>query len=264
MSNGHYIQERKKHTNTSRATGVVLTVCIHAALIVCFFVSGFTYLYPPPPEQQQILIDFTEPEVKEPEQILNSTQPKAETPSKEIKLVQESKAPVTGTKANEAPESTVGDKGDVEVPQPQPEPEKPIERRALFSAPKNKTEKDTLAPQTGREPSDEMTEGHPMGNTKTGATQGQPQAKLAGRTLNGTLPKPAANFDKSGIVVVDIWVDNYGTVVKAEPGGEGTNITDAHLWAAARAAAMKASFNMSADAPAMQQGKITYIFKITK
>ena len=262
MSNGHYIQERKKQTNTSRATGVVLTVCVHAGLIVCFFLSGFTYLYPPPPEQQQILIDFTEPEVKEPEQVWNGTQPKAEEPSKEIKLVQESKAPNEGTKANEAPEATVGDKGDVEVSEP--EPEKPIERRALFSAPKNKTEKDTLAPQTAREPSNEMKEGHPMGNTKNGEVQGRPQAKLAGRTVNGTLPKPSANFDKSGIVVVDIWVDNYGTVIKAEAGGAGTNITDATLWNEARKAAMKASFNMSAEAPTMQQGTITYIFKITK
>lgn len=262
MSTGRYIQERKKQTNTSRATGVVLTVSIHVALFVCFFVSGFTYLYPPPPEQQQIVIDFEEFETKEPEQVWNGTQPRAEDPSKEIKLIQESQAQHIGTKANEAPEATVGDKGDVEVPEPVRE--KPIDRRALFSAANNKTEKDTLAAQTAREISDILKEGHPLGNTRNGEIQGEPKARLAGRTLNGTLPRPSASFDKSGTVVVDIWVDNYGTVVKAEAGGEGTNITDAHLWAAARTAAMKASFNMSADAPAMQKGTITYIFKITK
>lgn len=262
MSEGQYIRERKKQTNTSRATGVVLTVSIHAALIVCFFLSGFTYLYPPPPEKEPIIIDFTEPEPEKPEQVWNGTQPRAEEPSKEIKLVQESKAPVKGTKANEAPEATIGDKGDVEVPEPPRE--KPIDRRALFSAANNKPEKDTLAAQTAREVSDALKEGHAMGNTKTGETQGKPQAKLAGRTLNGTLPKPTANFNKSGIVVVDIWVDNYGTVVRAEAGGEGTNITDATLWNEARKAAMKASFNTSAEAPAMQKGTITYIFKITK
>ena len=262
MSTERYIQERKKQTNTSRATGVVLTVSIHAALVVCFFMTGFTYLYPPPPEQQQIVIDFEELETKEPEQVWNGTQPRAEDPSKEIKLIQESQAQHIGKKANEAPEATVGDKGDVEVPEPVRE--KPIDKRALFSAANNKTEKDTLAAQTAREISDALKEGHPMGNTKNGETQGEPKAKLAGRTLNGTLPKPSAGFDKSGTVVVDIWVDNYGTVVKAEAGGEGTNITDARLWAAARSAAMKASFNMSADAPAMQKGTITYIFKITK
>lgn len=262
MSDGGYIQERRKQATRSRATGVVLTVSIHIGLIVCFFMTGFTYLTPPPPEQQQILIEFEEFEAKKPKQVLDGTQPRAEEPSKEINLVQESQAQHTGTKANEAPEATVGDQGDVEVPEPPRE--KPIDRRALFSAANNKTQKDTLAAQTAREISDALKEGHPLGNTKTGESVGEPKAKLAGRTLNGTLPRPRANFDKSGTVVVDIWVDNYGTVIKAEAGAEGTNITDAHLWAAARKAAMGASFNMSADAPAMQHGTITYIFKITK
>ena len=156
MSGGLYILKRKKISNTSRATGIVLTVLVHAALIACFFVSGFTYLYPPPPEQQQILIDFSEVEVKQPEQVWNGTQPRAEQPSKEIELVQESQAQHIGSKANEAPEATVGDQGDVEVPEPVRE--KPIDKRALFSSANNKTEKDTLAAQTAREPSDALKE----------------------------------------------------------------------------------------------------------
>lgn len=262
MADGQYIQERKKQANIARATGVVLSVCIHAALIICFFATGFTYLYPPPPEQQSILIEFDEPEIKKPEQIWNGTQPRAETPSDEIDLVQESSAPVTGATANEAPEATVGDQGDVEVPEPPRE--KPIDRRALFSAANNKTEKDTLAPQTAREATDELKAGHALGNTRTGETQGTPKAKLEGRSPNGTLPKPTANFERSGIVVVEIWVDQYGTVRQAIAGGEGTNVTDKELWNAARKAALGASFNMKADAPAMQKGTITYIFKITK
>ena len=65
-----------------------------------------------------------------------------------------------------------------------------------------------------------------------------------------------------GKVVVDIWVDNYGNVTKAIAGAQGTTVTNQSLWAAARAAAMKAHFNQSADAPALQQGTITYIFKL--
>ena len=141
MAEERYIQERRKQANASRATGVVLTVSIHAALIVCFFVSGFTYLDPPPPEQQQIVIDFQEYEVQKPKQVWNGTQPRAEEASKEIKLVQQSEAQHVGAKANEAPEATVGDQGDVEVPEPPRE--KPIDRRALFSAANNKTEKES-------------------------------------------------------------------------------------------------------------------------
>ena len=63
-------------------------------------------------------------------------------------------------------------------------------------------------------------------------------------------------------MVVEIWVDNYGIVQKAVAGAEGTTVTDKKLWQAARNAAMEASFNMSADAPALQKGTITYIFKL--
>ena len=109
---------------------------------------------------------------------------------------------------------------------------------------------------------DALKAGHALGNTKTGETSGEPQANLKGRTLNGTLPRPAYSVQKDGKVVVKIWVDNYGTVQKAVPGAEGTTVTDSDLWNEARKAAMKASFNMSADAPAMQEGTITYIFKL--
>lgn len=262
MVNRQYINERNKQNKVSRATGVVLTLSIHAALTISFYTTGFTYLYPPPPEQEQILIEFDEFEPKKPKQTWNGSQPRAEETSKSINLVQESEAQHLGEKTNEAPEATVGDKGDVEIPEPPRE--KPIDRRALFSAADNKTEKDTLAAQTAREVSDALKAGHAMGNTRTGETQGEPTARLKGRTLNGTLPKPRADFERSGIVVVDIWVDNYGSVVRAIPGAEGSTVTDKNLWAAARKAAMGASFNMSADAPAMQKGTITYIFKITK
>ena len=260
MSEERYIQERRKQTNTSRATGVVLTVSIHAAMIVFFFVSGFTYLYPPPPEQQQIVIDFQEYEVQKPKQVWNGTQPRAEEASKEIKLVQQSEAQHIGAKANEAPEATVGDQGDVEVPEPPRE--KPIDRRALFQAADNNTQKDTLAPQTAREPSDQLKAGHASGNTKTGETAGEPNARLTGRSVNGTLPRPSYGVQQSGKVVVKIWVNQYGDVEKAQAGVEGTTATDKTLWQAAYKAAMGAHFNMDASAPALQEGTITYIFNL--
>ena len=262
MAEGQYIREREMQERRSRISGGVLTVVIHAVLIGCFFVSGFTYLDPPPPEKEQILIDFEEVEIKKPQQRRDGTRPRAEEPSKEIKLTQQSEAQHIGAKANEAPEATVGDKGDVEVPEPPRE--KPIDRRALFSAANNKTEKDTLAAQTAREVTDALKAGHALGNTQTGETRGEPKAKLAGRTVNGTLPRPSFGVQAEGTVVVDIWVDNYGQVQKAVAGAEGTNVTDKTLWQAARKAALGAHFNMSADAPALQKGTITYIFRIIR
>ena len=257
-----YLKERERQESRSRVTGAALTVLLHIALVICCFLTGFTYLDPPPPEQEQILIEFDEPEIQKPKQTWNGTRPRAvqPDPTKEINLVQKSEAQNQGAKSNEAPEATVGPDGDVEVPEP--ERKKEIDRRALFSAADNKTQKDTLAPQTARDPSDKLKAGHAEGNTKTGETSGEPNAKLAGRTVNGTLPRPSYAVQKDGIVVVEIWVDNYGNVQKAVAGAEGTTVTDKTLWQAARKAALGAHFNMSADAPALQKGTITYIFKL--
>ena len=253
------MQERNRQQTRSRRSGGVLVVLTHGVLIGTLFVGGFTYIDPPPPEKEQIVIDFSEVEMQKPKQRRDGTRPRAEVPTKEIKLVQQSEAQHLGTKTNEAQEATVGDKGDVEVPEP---PRKEINKRALFSSANNKSQKDTLAAQTAREVTDALKAGHALGNTKTGETSGEPKANLKGRTLNGTLPRPSYPVQKSGVVVVKIWVDNYGIVQKAVAGADGTNVTDKDLWNAARNAAMKASFNMSADAPAMQEGTITYIFKL--
>ena len=259
MADRQYIRIRERQAKRSRITGGALTVIVHAVLIAAFFVSGFTYLDPPPPEKEQILIDFSEVEIQKPKQRRDGTKPRAEVPTKEMNLVQQSEAQHLGPKTNEAQEATVGDKGDVEVPEP---PRKEINKRALFSAANNKAQKDTLVAQTAREVSDALKAGHALGNTRTGETAGEPKANLKGRTLNGTLPKPSYPVQANGTVVVEIWVDNYGTVQKAIAGAEGTTVTDKDLWNAARKAAMGASFNMSADAPAMQKGTITYIFKL--
>ncbi len=259
-----YRQEQERQGRLSRAAGAVLTVFLHICLLVCFFLTGFSYLDPPPPEKTPILIEFEEPEISKPRQSWNGARPQAERPdpSKDIKLVQSSEGQFEGSKSNEAPEATVDEFGDVDIHEP--EREKPIDRRALFSAADNKTDKDTLAPQTAREPSDQLKAGHASGNIKSGATSGEPNARLVGRTTIGALPKPAYNVQASGKVVVQIWVDQYGSVQKAVAGAQGTTVTDEKLWNAARAAALKAQFNMKADAPAMQEGTITYIFKLDK
>jgi hypothetical protein len=209
-----------------------------------------------------VLIEFDEPEIEKPRQIWNGTRPQTMNPdpSQPINLVQQSEAQNEGTKTNEAPEAQVDDFGDVDIKDPAPKKE--IDRRALFRAADNKTQKDTLAAQTAREVSDALKAGHAQGNTKTGETSGEPNAKLAGRSINGTLPRPSYNVQASGKVVVAIWVDNYGQVRKAVPGVEGTTVSDKTLWQAARKAALGAHFNLSADAPALQEGTITYIFNL--
>ena len=128
MAEQKYIQERAKQATRSKLAGVSVTVSLHLALLLILAFSGFTYLDPPPPEKEQILIEFEEPELEKPKQVWNGTQPKAAEPKPKepINLIQKSKAQHEGTKTNEAPEAQVDEFGDVETPNP--EPEKPIDK----------------------------------------------------------------------------------------------------------------------------------------
>ncbi len=92
--------------------------------------------------------------------------------------------------------------------------------------------------------------------------KGTANIHLKGRSLLGALPKPTYVGQEEGIVVVAIKVDQYGTVTEAIPGAAGTTVTNEALLNASRSAALKAHFNQSANAPALQAGTISYIFKL--
>lgn len=254
-----YQQKRKETNRDSRIAGVVLALSVNGLIILTGIFSGFRYVYPPP-EEKAIVLDFTELEEENPDILKHGRQPVAEAidKTKPIELVKESEAQHIGTKPNQAEEATIGPEGDVEVPEP--ERPKEINKKALFSSANNKAQKDTLAAQTAHKFTDKLSEGHPEGNTKKGISDGEPNARLKGRHTVGTLISPSYSVQKAGTVVVDIWVDNTGTVTKAIAGADGTTVTDKTLWTAARNAAMKAHFNPSGEP--IQQGTITYIFKL--
>lgn len=258
-----YKDKRQKEERKATVTGLLLTLGVHLVLVLSLVFSGLSYLYPPPPEST-FVIDFTQEEVPDKPVIQPKVgnQPQAETvdKSKPVELVQRAEAQNKGKKPNEAKEATMGEDGDVE--RYEPKRDKPIDNRALFHAADNKSSKDTLAPQTSSRISDALKAGHPEGNTKNGKVTGSPNAHLQGRNVLGTLPRPSYGVQESGKVVVSIWVDNYGNVKKAVAGAEGTTVNNKELWNAARKAALEAHFNVSADAPALQQGTITYVFNL--
>jgi len=247
------------NNNTPKLIGIALTVLVHCALLLICVNAGLKYIYPPPPEQST-LIEF-ESEMIEPVSVSSGVEPRSERPDpdKDIEIVQRSKAQTLGTKANEAMESTVGNQGDVEVPEPE---RKEINQRALFTNANNKKAKDTVAMQTADRITDALAAGHSLGNTDSGNTEGEPSAKLYGRSILGSLPVPSYTVQKAGKVVVRITVNRSGKVTSAIPGYEGTTVQDHTLWEAAKKAALNATFNISNTAPESQEGTITYIFKL--
>lgn len=91
-------------------------------------------------------------------------------------------------------------------------------------------------------------------------SEGTASANLDGRSLVGRLPRLTSSGQVEGTIVVAIKVDQDGNVTEATAGAEGTTITNNNIWNAAKSSAMRAHFNMSADAPALQSGTITYTF----
>lgn len=76
------------------------------------------------------------------------------------------------------------------------------------------------------------------------------------------LPTPEYPGQKNGKVVVKVWVNQEGRVIKAQAGEKGSTLYDKTFLAAAENAAMQAHFDVASDAPEMQVGTITYIFRL--
>ena len=256
-----YLRERKKTEDRSKVTGIVLTVLLHAAALCLVSFSGLSYIYPPP-EETSFLLDYTEEEDIQFKPVYGR-EPQGEDVDREkdVELVQKSESPNESLAQNLTPAAKPDDFGDVETPEPPREEEPKLDPRAAFPG-MSKKDNSATAPHSASEASEGFKAGQPDGNTKEGKVEGSANAHLQGRSVVGSLPKPSYGIQAEGIVVVQIKVDQYGNVTEAIPGAEGTTVTNKELWNAARNAAMKAHFNMKADAPALQTGTITYIFKL--
>ena len=258
-----YQRTREKREKAAGITGVAATLVLHALALVVLLTSGLTYLDPPPPERSSLVIEFEEEEPVRvrPIQTQVGRQPQAEEIDleRDVELVQKAESPHVNDRPNVTPEAQPDAHGDVETPAPPAQPE--IERKALFPG-MGKKENTATTPHAAAEASEGFKAGQPDGNTREGKVEGSANAHVKGRSVVGSIPKPAYATQSEGIVVVQVKVDQYGNVKEAVPGAEGTTVTDKTLWNAARNAAMKTTFNMDANAPAMQAGTITYIFKL--
>lgn len=86
------------------------------------------------------------------------------------------------------------------------------------------------------------------------------QIELTGRMVKKA-PKVDLKPQESGRVVLDIWVDRSGKVLRAEV-GRGTTTTAKSLVDAARKAALATRFSDDPSAPEEQQGRATFRFEL--
>lgn len=102
-------------------------------------------------------------------------------------------------------------------------------------------------------------QGSRNGNSTTGAVAGQPGFNLRGRRLlNHATP---ADRNATGTVVVAISVDRSGHVTSAKAsGGTPTASSKASVRRACEQASLQLLFSASDEAPAIQEGTVTWLF----
>ena len=101
----------------------------------------------------------------------------------------------------------------------------------------------------------ESTQGNPAGSGSSGGHSWS----LAGRSLNGGLPKPAYNGNEEGRIIINIRVDRSGNVTDVSIDERNTNISDNRLRTASREAAKRTKFTAGSD---IAMGTITYQFRL--
>ena len=256
-----FLAIRQRQERLATLLGVVLAVLVPAAAALTLSFTGLKYIYPPP-EETSFILDFTEEDQPKVKIQRRGVTPRAEEVdrTKSVELVQRSNSPYKAvSKNNSTPATKPDDFGDVDVPAV--EQEDALDPRASFPG-MSKKDTSLTAPHSAAEETDNFKAGNVQGNTEKGKADGVPNAHLKGRNTMGALPRPRYVVQNEGTVVVSIVVDRFGKVQKAVPGVAGTTVTDKNLWNEARKAAMETRFNQDTGAPQLQEGTITYHFKL--
>jgi colicin import membrane protein len=260
--------------------GIIGSIIFHILVILYFIIFGFRTPLPLPAEEG-ILVNFgnTDKGLGDDEQLPASSSAlavaassQAQQAEEEImtqnfeeapvlekkKITKEEKKPTTATvtKTKESTEQNKEEKTEVKPV----EEKRSVDTKALF-------------------PGSSESTGQGQGDTEKGGNQGSlngdPNALAYGTSIGGggisfsldgrrpvNLPKPEYSQQKSGIVVVEIIVDKEGKVTSAKAGFKGSTVVDNYLYGVAEKAALAATFDRSASAPAIQKGTITYHFKL--
>lgn len=259
-----------KTTKDSVTAGLLLTIAIH----VVIFALLFTFHFPEIPLKKtpegieiQMVDDIRAGIPRNNRQRVVENPPIINDPGNsapQSARVAESNQSTKPMNQPNARESELSDFGDVEKTVEKP---REVNQKGLFTSTsqgdedannRNNIRDNSTFPGVGN--SDESTR---TSNTPIGPEHRQMvTASLSGRSVAGSLPRPAYNSQNQGRVVVEITVDQNGVVTKANARAQGSTVQDAALWRAAEEAARKARFNVKKDAPVFQTGTITYVFQL--
>ena len=232
--------------------GLIVSIVAHGLLILCLLLMGLRYPDPPPTELgvEMDMGEFSDvgmdsEHAAEGGEDLSSESSYANDDNNEL-TQQSEDVPLTSKKT---PSPTKNKKKPKDNVKPQSEETK-IDQNALFT--KGRVKK-------GSGGSTGVGEGSGKGSGGEGGGSGI-SFSLAGRGSK-SLPGPTATSPENGNIVVEIRVDQEGNVVFAKAGVRGTTLWDTNLWRRCEQAAKKSKFTAKPDAPELDPGTITYIFR---
>ena len=250
-----------KKEKADKGIAIVGTIAVHALVLLVLFLMAFRTPLPLPGEEG-VEVDLgmmdqgmgnIQPEKPA---IPMAAQPKQEQSQTKEDIVTQNdeEAP-----AIEKPKTT---KPKQEKPAEEPKPQ--VNSRAIYKGSNN--------PQAG---GSEGITGQPGDQGKPNGLAGVRKYDGNGGKGNGTgydlggrgaksLHRPNDDFREEGNVVVDIWVNRAGQVVRAEVAQKGTTIINSEMRQKAKQAALRSTFQSDPDAPEEQHGTITYTFVINQ
>lgn len=250
-------------SNEKKDKGIAVagTIVVHALAVLILFLMAFRTPLPLPGEEG-VEVDLgmmnqgmgnIQPDKPAIPQAA-AQQPK-QVKSKEENLTQnDAEAPALEKPKTKKP------KEEKPVEQPQPK----VNQRALFKGGEN-SQAGGSEGITGQ-PGDQ---GKPDGMKGVRQYEGNGgQGNGLGYSLGGrgakSLHRPSDDFTEEGTIVVEIWVNREGKVVRAEVATRGTNIINASMREKAKQAALRSTFVAEPTAPEEQKGTITYHFVINQ
>jgi TonB family protein len=255
------------------------TAIFHGLLLLWFIFFGLTTPLPLP-EEEGVLVTLgyqnqgmgtSQPFTASPPARTQPSQPASDPESVATQNTEETvslpparqQVQQTQPRPESQPRSTV---------QPSPEPQ-PIAQQTTPEPPQPQVDPRALFPGSDSRNTNQQSQGE----TNQAGNQGDPGGSVVSDHFSGAgqgvgvewslglgrpnqLPKPDYTVLEQGRVVVEIVVNRNGVVTRARAGARGSTTTNQTLYRLAEEAALKARFEIPANAPEEQRGTITYNF----
>lgn len=232
--------------------GIGASIAFHGLVVALLLILGLRYPDPPPPE---LGVEMDLGEFSDIGADIEHAAEGGEDISESSELADENSGEVTQD-TEDVPLESKKTESKKDKPKQRTEKEKPkdkepeINQNALFKGGRVKK---------GSGGNAGVGNGDGKGSGGDGGGSGT-SFSLAGRGKK-SLPEPTATSSENGSIVVEIRVDQEGNVVFAKAVWKGTTLTDTNLWRRCEQAAKKSKFTAKPDAPELQKGTITYIFR---